>query len=51
MSRVFTWFVQGHLAGEKWRQDVHPGVQASSDSRHRYIPLLHLYEGNDEAAN
>lgn len=50
MSRVFTWFVQGHLAGEKWRQDAHPAVQAPSDSRHHYIPLLHLYEGNDEAA-
>lgn len=50
MSRVFTWFVQGHLAGEKWGQDAHPGAQASRDSRHPFILLLHLYKGNDEAA-
>lgn len=49
MSRVFTWFVQGHLAGEKWGQDA-PGAQASKILVTLFIPSSHLYKGNDEAA-
>ena len=47
---VYKWFFQGHLAGEKWRLDAHPGLRASSDSLNHYIPLLHLNKDNAEAA-